>query len=277
MGDVDWERILANYDARVRATDLGSFQQWAGTRTVVLTFLYGANDHAAHASPAWLRLMGGRVRARTVSQLCRLEHPVASHVRLPAWLSKCRAVTSRCWYERATALAKRAAVRCAHPAGRTACATRLDCLIGSSALVLTGNTARCRNNASADGRGSVDVLILLVGLGLLSELLVESRLFGILAVRAARLSQARPSLVLCFFVVAMYLVSGLVNNLTALMLVLPVLHILLKLMGVHQRYLSWTLGLLLVACNLGGAATPIGDFPAILLLGGSGRMTFRVI
>lgn len=119
-----------------------------------------------------------------------------------------------------------------------------------------------------------DVLILLVGLGLLSELLVESRLFGILAVRAARLSQARPSLVLCFFVVAMYLVSGLVNNLTALMLVLPVLHILLKLMGVHQRYLSWTLGLLLVACNLGGAATPIGDFPAILLLG-SGRMTFR--
>lgn len=44
-----------------------------------------------------------------------------------------------------------------------------------------------------------DVLILLVGLGLLSELLVESRLFGILAVRAARLSQARPSLVLCFF------------------------------------------------------------------------------
>lgn len=118
-----------------------------------------------------------------------------------------------------------------------------------------------------------DVLILLVGLGLLSELLVESRLFGLLAVRAARLSRARPSLVLLFFVVAMYLVSGLVNNLTALMLVLPVLHILLKLMGVHQRYLSWTLGLLLVACNLGGAATPIGDFPAILLLG-SGRMRF---
>lgn len=118
-----------------------------------------------------------------------------------------------------------------------------------------------------------DVLILLVGLGLLSELLVESRLFGILAVRAARLSRARPSLVLVFFVGVMYAVSGLVNNLTALLLVLPVLHILLKLMGVHQRYLSWTLGLLLVACNLGGAATPIGDFPAILLLG-SGRMTF---
>jgi Na+/H+ antiporter NhaD/arsenite permease-like protein len=56
-------------------------------------------------------------------------------------------------------------------------------------------------------------------------------------------------------------------------LVLPVLHVLLKLMGTRQRYVSWLLGLLLVACNLGGAATPIGDFPAILLLG-RGSMTF---
>jgi Na+/H+ antiporter NhaD/arsenite permease-like protein len=71
----------------------------------------------------------------------------------------------------------------------------------------------------------------------------------------------------------MYLVSGLVNNLTALLLVLPVLLILLKLMGVGQRQLSWTLGVILIACNLGGAATPIGDFPAILLLG-RGSMSF---
>ena len=118
-----------------------------------------------------------------------------------------------------------------------------------------------------------DVLIILVGLGLLSEIFVSSQLFGILAVRAARWSQASPRRVLLYFAVGMYLVSGLVNNLTALVLVLPILHILLKLMGVHQRYVSWTLGVLLVACNLGGAATPIGDFPAILLLS-SGRMQF---
>ncbi|MFO0578283.1 MAG: SLC13 family permease [Polyangia bacterium] len=118
-----------------------------------------------------------------------------------------------------------------------------------------------------------DVLIILVGLGLLSEVFVQARLFGILAVRAARWSGARPTRVLIYFALAMYAVSGLVNNLTALVLVLPVLLILLKLMGASQRYVSWTLGTLLVACNLGGAATPIGDFPAILLLG-SGRMSF---
>ncbi|WP_437313209.1 SLC13 family permease [Sorangium sp. So ce385] len=118
-----------------------------------------------------------------------------------------------------------------------------------------------------------DVLVILVTLGLLSQLLAASRLFDRLAVAATRLSGAEPFRVVLVFSIAMYLVSGVVNNLTALVLVLPVLHVLLKLMGTRQRYVSWLLGLLLVACNLGGAATPIGDFPAILLLG-RGSMTF---
>jgi Na+/H+ antiporter NhaD/arsenite permease-like protein len=72
---------------------------------------------------------------------------------------------------------------------------------------------------------------------------------------------------------AMYAVSALMNNLTALVLVLPVVLIILRVSGAGQRQVSWTLGTLLVACNLGGAATPIGDFPAILLLG-RGSMGF---
>lgn len=118
-----------------------------------------------------------------------------------------------------------------------------------------------------------DVLVILVALGLLSQLFAESRLFDRLAVQATRRSGARPARLTLVFAIAMYLASGVVNNLTALVLVLPVLHVLLKLGGSDQRYVSWTLGLLLVACNLGGAATPIGDFPAILLLGG-GHMEF---
>jgi Na+/H+ antiporter NhaD/arsenite permease-like protein len=118
-----------------------------------------------------------------------------------------------------------------------------------------------------------DVLVILVALGLLSRLFAASRLFDRLAVVATRWSRADPAKVTIVFAVAMYFVSGVVNNLTALVLILPVLHVLLKLMGTRQRYVSWTLAVLLVACNLGGAATPIGDFPAILLLG-KGRMTF---
>jgi Na+/H+ antiporter NhaD/arsenite permease-like protein len=118
-----------------------------------------------------------------------------------------------------------------------------------------------------------DVLVILVGLGLISEVFVESRVFGVLAMRACRWSGADPRKIALLFTVGMYSHGGLVNNLTALLLILPMLLGLYKLVGVTQRYVSWSIGLLLVACNLGGAATPIGDFPAVLLLGG-GKMGF---
>jgi len=118
-----------------------------------------------------------------------------------------------------------------------------------------------------------DVLIILVSLGALSSVLAESRLFDRLAVLATRLSRGDPVRVTAVFAAVMYVVSGLVNNLTALLLVMPVQLVLFRLIGVERRYVAWSLGLVLVACNLGGAATPIGDFPAILMLGG-GRLSF---
>ncbi|HEY8075243.1 MAG TPA: SLC13 family permease [Labilithrix sp.] len=118
-----------------------------------------------------------------------------------------------------------------------------------------------------------DVLIILVGLGLLSEVIVESRLFGVLAARACRASGADPRKIAVLFTAGMYLHGGLVNNLTALLIIMPMLLGLFKLIGVKQRYVTWTIGLLLVTCNLGGAATPIGDFPAVLLLG-QAKMSF---
>jgi Na+/H+ antiporter NhaD/arsenite permease-like protein len=118
-----------------------------------------------------------------------------------------------------------------------------------------------------------DVLVILIALGLLSELIASSGVFGVLAARACAWSRGHPRTLAISFVVGMYVMSGLVNNLTALLLVLPMLLVLCKLLGVSQRYLTWTVGAVLVACNLGGAATPIGDFPAVLLLG-RGSMTF---
>lgn len=106
-----------------------------------------------------------------------------------------------------------------------------------------------------------------MGLGFLSELFAATRAFNVLAAKVSRWSRGDRRRILVLFSAGMFLVSSLVNNLTALLLVLPVLLILLKLLGVGERYLAWTLGVVLVACNLGGAASPIGDFPAILLLG----------
>ena len=52
-----------------------------------------------------------------------------------------------------------------------------------------------------------DVLVLLVGLGLVTEVLVASRLFGLLAVRVARATRAAPGLLAFVLVLGMYAVS----------------------------------------------------------------------
>lgn len=85
LGDVDWERVLANYAGSLGSTDLASFQRWAGTRTSVLTPVYGADDHAAHVQPAWLRLMGEDVRTqfRAFIGWDVLRRPMAVY---PRWL-----------------------------------------------------------------------------------------------------------------------------------------------------------------------------------------------
>jgi Na+/H+ antiporter NhaD/arsenite permease-like protein len=118
-----------------------------------------------------------------------------------------------------------------------------------------------------------DVLILLIALGVVSQAFADARAFERVAVFTARHGGVDPARVVIVFGVVMYVVSGLVNNLTALLLVLPVLLVLLRVTGTTTRHARWLIGVMLVACNLGGAATPIGDFPAILLLG-AGAMEF---
>lgn len=118
-----------------------------------------------------------------------------------------------------------------------------------------------------------NVLLILIALGLFTERLAATQIFGLASVWLVRAAGARPVALLALSGVGMYAVSALVNNLTALLVLLPVLLTVFALSGVSKRYAVWTLGLLLVACNLGGAATPIGDFPAVLLLG-RGTMSF---
>jgi Na+/H+ antiporter NhaD/arsenite permease-like protein len=145
---------------------------------------------------------------------------------------------------------------------------------GAAVACVLASTSGTATTASLLAAVPWDVLLILVSLGLLTEVVASTRVFSRLAVGAAGWSRGDPRRLIVLFALVMYVASGFVNNLTALFLVLPVLLKLMSLLGVSQRYASWTLGTLLVACNLGGAATPIGDFPAILLLG-AGRMGFE--
>lgn len=149
----------------------------------------------------------------------------------------------------------------------------LIALTGAALSVLAAVATRAATAGQLLADVPYGVLLILAGLGLLASLMAEGQVFGPMAVRVARVAEARPQRVRFAFGLAMYLVSGLVNNLTALVLVLPVLLVLLRTGDVRAPTVRWTLGLLLVSCNLGGAATPIGDFPAILLLA-RGSMSF---
>lgn len=119
-----------------------------------------------------------------------------------------------------------------------------------------------------------NVLLILVALGLFTERLAATQIFGLASVTLVRVARAQPVALLVLSSLGTYFVSSIVNNLTALMVLLPVLLTVFALSGVSQRYAVWSLGVLLVACNLGGAATPIGDFPAVLLLG-RGTLSFE--
>lgn len=60
----DWDRVLSNYAGRAERTELSNFQQWAGRRSVLLTFVYGSRGGRVHVPPAWARVLGPDVRSQ---------------------------------------------------------------------------------------------------------------------------------------------------------------------------------------------------------------------
>lgn len=120
-----------------------------------------------------------------------------------------------------------------------------------------------------------DVLLILVGLGMYTSILARSNVFGVTAARAANMTRGVAWLVLAAFSIVMFTVSAFLNNITAICLMLPVFLVVLQSLGVTQGYLGLFMALILTATNLGGAASPIGDFPAILLISDKdAQMTF---
>lgn len=120
-----------------------------------------------------------------------------------------------------------------------------------------------------------NVVAILVALSLFTQLVLPSNIMGFLAVKASGLSRGKEARLLWVFPAMMFVLSGTVNNLAAMNVVLPVVLAILAILSPQQRYLDMLLASLLVACNLGGASTPIGDFPAILLMG-HGGVSFTV-
>lgn len=113
---------------------------------------------------------------------------------------------------------------------------------------------------------SYDVLVILVVMELFTNLWAETGIMQLLAIKIAEMSKGKKRLCLALFGGMMFLISSCLNNITAVLMILPIVMVLLKTLEVDRRYVSIFFATILALSNLGGAASPIGDFPAIIIM-----------
>lgn len=109
-------------------------------------------------------------------------------------------------------------------------------------------------------------IAIFVALEMFTGLVVQTGIFNRLAVLAATLGKGRGPRLLAAFA-SLLMVLGLANNnLTSLVVALPILLPALESTGPDGHTVRRTMASLLAVGNCAGAATPIGDFPAIMIM-----------
>ena len=118
-----------------------------------------------------------------------------------------------------------------------------------------------------------NVLVILVAMDLFTKLIVKTGIMQLLATKIAIASNGNLRHIAFLFGLLMFLVSAFLNNITAVMIILPIVFVMLKSLYVDRRYVNVFFAIILALCNTGGASSPIGDFPAIVIMT-SGITTF---
>ncbi len=113
---------------------------------------------------------------------------------------------------------------------------------------------------------SYDVLVILIVMELFTNLIAETGIMQLLAVKIAELSKGQKRLCLMMFGGMMFLISSCLNNITAVMMILPIVFVLLKTLEADRMYVCVFFATILALSNTGGAASPVGDFPAIVIM-----------
>ncbi len=142
----------------------------------------------------------------------------------------------------------------------------LAALLGAAVVILLGIVDQ------DEGFGAVDwnVIFLLLGMMLIAGVLRRTGVFGWLAVRTVRVARGEPLAILLLMSGVTAVLSAFLDNVTAIVILIPV-----------TLYIATTLGLSpipfvlaeVLASNIGGTATLIGDPPNILI-GSAAGLTF---
>lgn len=118
-----------------------------------------------------------------------------------------------------------------------------------------------------------NVIIILISMELFTNLLCKVGIIEKIAIYFSAKSQGDKRKCIIYFGLLMFIISAFLNNITAVLMILPIIFVLFKTIGISQKYLNIFLAVILALSNTGGAASPIGDFPAIVIMS-SGITTF---
>ncbi len=134
---------------------------------------------------------------------------------------------------------------------------------GGVAMVLLGVVSQERAFDEID----FNVIFLLAGMMILAAILRKTGIFGWVAIRAARIARGEPYRLLVILSIITAVASALLDNVTTVVLVGPVTFFLARRLGMSP--LPFVISEIL-ASNIGGMATLIGDPPNILIASAAG-------
>jgi Na+/H+ antiporter NhaD/arsenite permease-like protein len=136
-------------------------------------------------------------------------------------------------------------------------------LLGATLILLT----RTLDQEQAVEAVDFNTIGLLVGMMLMVRLTEQTGVYTWLAIRAGQLSQGRPLAVVLALSLTTALLSAFLDNVTTILLLVPITFLLADTLDIDPIPL---IIIEIIASNIGGTATLIGDPPNILIAGHTG-------
>jgi len=136
-------------------------------------------------------------------------------------------------------------------------------LIGAALVVVTGVIDQEQATEAID----FNTIGLLVGMMVVVRLTEPTGLYNYLAIRAGQLARGRPLPVVVALTGTTALLSAFLDNLTTVLLMVPITFLLADTLDISPIPL---IVMEIIASNIGGTATLIGDPPNIMIAGATG-------
>jgi Na+/H+ antiporter NhaD/arsenite permease-like protein len=136
-------------------------------------------------------------------------------------------------------------------------------LLGATLVVLAGTLDQEQAIEAVD----FNTIGLLVGMMIMVRITETTGVYTWLAIRAGQLSRGRPLAVVLSLAITTAVLSAFLDNVTTILLVVPITFLLADALDVDPVPL---IVIEIVASNIGGTATLIGDPPNILIAGHTG-------